>query len=126
MRSDIINLLSSGIRDYRDLVQLYINSEDALNQGKPIKDDYVSRYDIQDVFFDQFVFSITGQSRYSCELMAEPLSLQLPMIVIRTLGVFDSDWQKYEQIRSSMMRNYKNYTCEPQVVRNMLYLMDYD
>ena len=37
MRSEVINLLSSGVRDYKDLVQLYINSEDALSQGKPHK-----------------------------------------------------------------------------------------
>ena len=75
MKKELIDLLSKGDKDFRDLVQLYLNSEEALRQGRPIKDIYVSRYDIDDIFFLQFVFSITGQSRYSCEFMADPLSL---------------------------------------------------
>ena len=75
MRSDVIKLLSSGVRDYKDLVQLYINSEDALNQAKTQREFYTSRYEVDDVFYDQFIFCITGQSRYSCDLMTEPLCL---------------------------------------------------
>ena len=85
----MIQLLTSGFRDYKDLVQLYIISEDALSQGRPVKEDYIPRYDVNDVFYQQFIFNITGQSRYSCDFMREPLSIELALIAIRTLGVFD-------------------------------------
>ena len=75
MKDEVINLLSGGNRDFRELIKLYIAAEDALDKGKPIKENYVSRYDIEDIFYEQFIFTITGQPRYSSEFMAEKLGL---------------------------------------------------
>lgn len=127
LKQDVIDLLSSNVRDYRDLAQLYIASEQALDSGKPIKEQYISRFEVDDVFYDQFVFNVTGQSRYSCEMMADQKSLELVLIIIRTLGVFcQSDSQKFEQIREGLLRSYRDYTSDPQIMRNMLYLLCYD
>lgn len=68
-----------------------------MTQARPIKEYYTSRYEVDDIFFDQFVYNITGQSKYSCEFMTEALSLELAFIAIRTLGVyFENERRKFE------------------------------
>lgn len=124
---DVNDLLSSSSRDYRDLGRLYNAAEEALKSAKPIKEKYLSRYEVEDVFFEQFVFNVTGQSRYSCDIMTDSRSLELILILIRTLGVFyETERDKFEQVRGNLLRNYRDYASDPQVMRNMLYLLSYD
>jgi hypothetical protein len=88
MKEEVSNLLLGSNRDFKELNKLYVATEDALSRGKPIKEHYVSKNEIEDIFHEQFVYNITGQARYSCEFMAEQLGLELIMIVVRTIGVY--------------------------------------
>ena len=47
------------------------------------------------------------------------------MIAIRTVGIYEEDWGKYEGIRRGMLDSYRNLTTDPQVIKNTLYLMNY-
>jgi hypothetical protein len=127
MKEEVLEMLLGGNRDFRDLTKLYNATEEALALGRPIKTDYNTRYDVEDVFYDQFVFNITGQSRYACELIAEPLSLELVMIIIRTLGVYyETDASRFNDIRKGLLKKYRDRTADTQIMRNILYLLDYD
>lgn len=48
------------------------------------------------------------------------------MIVIRTLGVFEGEWHRFEAFKVNLMKGYRDHGGDEQVVKNMLYLLDYN
>ncbi len=60
-------------------------------------------------------------------MLADPKSLELILVVVRTLGIFyETEREKLEQVRANLLRNYRDYTSDPQIMRNILYLLSYD
>jgi len=59
--------------------------------------------------------------------MAEKLGLELILTVVRTVGIYyETEKGQLERLRTRLIRNYKDYFSDLQIMKNILYLLDYD
>lgn len=119
-------LLSSDKRDHRQLIQLYQQSQKEIAAGTVVKRSFTPRYNILDIFYQQFVSCITGQYRFPKSDVANPSGLELVLMTVRTLGVFPFEIRSFREVRDNIVRKYRDSIPNEQVLQNILYLQDYD
>jgi hypothetical protein len=88
------------------------------------------RPDIKDIFYDQVVYCLNADSRFSNEVLCENYSLELVWLILRTTGIYEHEHseksQKFETLREGVVGSYRDCTSNPQLVKHMLYLLDYE
>jgi hypothetical protein len=74
------------------------------------------------------IFCLNGETKYSSEALCGPQSLELVWLVLRTAGIFSSSERasKFSELREGIVSGYRDCSYNPQLVRNMLYVLDYE
>ena len=86
-----MDLLTFQNKNWVELLNAYLSSEEALSEGKPRHAFLRPRADVQEVFYDQILFGLNGESKYSCEIMSQTQSLELVWVLLRTTAIFWSE-----------------------------------
>jgi hypothetical protein len=128
MHKQALELIGHRYKNYSELLNAYTKSHEAISAGKPILCRLEPRPDIKDAFYDQMIFCLNGEAKFSSEVLCEPQSLELVWMALRTAGIFSSGEKngKFSQLREGIVGGYRDCSYNAQLVRNMLYLLDYE
>lgn len=75
MHRQALELISHRYKNYGEFTSSYVNSYESINLGHPVACRLEPRPDIKDAFYDQIVFCLNADSRYSNEILCENYSL---------------------------------------------------
>lgn len=65
MHRQALELISHRYKNYSEFTNNYLKSYESINIGKPVDCRLEPRSDIKDVFYDQMIFCLNADSRYS-------------------------------------------------------------
>lgn len=124
-----LELIATRYKNYTELIHAYSKAHEAINNNHPLAFKLQPRPDIRDIFYLQVLHCLNGESKYSSEALFEKHSLEVVWMLLRSTGIFCESGEKMEKgeaLREGVVGSYKDCTSDPQLVRNMLYLLDYE